>query len=163
MNNFFRPFRKLMLRDGVIGLSTATLWLLRDGSAWQNYLTGGLTGLCFLLLHEWGHLFGAARKQAVVYPAPLWGPFLFDADSQANNREQFLSLSVWGFYVTGLMLLVFLAFMPWDQTAGRIAWYAALTLSALTVVIEFPIAWRVYRHGSIPPVEIYRNALRSKN
>ena len=150
-----RSFPSLALRDSFILAATVVLWLTSPQDHWLQYLTGGLTGLCFLLLHEWGHLYGAYRASAVVRPGPIWGPFLFDADSQANSRSQFLSLSLWGFAATGVMLCFFALWMPWDHTAGLISWYIAITLASLTVIIEFPIAWRVYRGKSIPSVEIY--------
>ena len=116
-----------------------------------------LTGLCALLFHEWGHLYGAFRSDAHVRPAPnILLPFLFDLDSQKNSPQQFVTTSVWGFCATGVFLLFFALMLPADQQASTVTWWIAAALTTLTVVIEFPIAWRVYRGHAIPPVEIYR-------
>ncbi len=151
-----RSFKVLLVRDGLILLATGGLWWLTPSSVTDHWILGTLSGLCFLLLHEWGHIIGAQSVGAVLKPGPVWGPLLFDVDTRANSREQFLALSNGGFVMSGLMLLAFWQWMPWNVLAGKIAWVSALTLATLTVLIEFPIAWRVYRGHPIPPVEIYQ-------
>ena len=116
-----------------------------------------LAGLCAFLFHEWGHLIGAYVSKAVVHPAPsLFSPLLFDLDSRGNSRGQFLYVSAAGFIATSLFLFVFSFFLPLGLFAGKLAIYIGLGLSALTVFIEFPIAWVVYRGSKIPRVEIFR-------
>jgi hypothetical protein len=55
-----------------------------------------------------------------------------------------------------LFLFVFVFFLPLGLFAGKLAIYIGLGLAALTVFIEFPIAWVVYRGSKIPRVEIFR-------
>ena len=150
-------FERFALRDVGILIATLGCWFAAPESEFWQVTTGVLTGLCALLFHEWGHLYGAHRADAKVLPAPgLWSPFLFDLDSRNNSSEQFVTTSVWGFYATGAFLLVFLVALPDGARATEVTWWIALVLATLTVVIEFPIAWRVYRGRSIPPVEIFR-------
>ena len=149
-------FAKFAVRDAALLVATGWLWANYPATQTLEVVLGIATGVCFLLLHEWGHLFGAWLKSAHVHPGPLWGPFLFDADSQANNKSQFLSLSLWGFAATGILLAGFAVWMPYDVLAGKVAWWMALGLTSLTVFVEFPIAWWVWRGKHIPPVEIYR-------
>ena len=164
------PFKRFLFRDVLILLITISMWAsyffitqgLNDAATWTttavfHWVLGGLSGLCALLFHEWGHLYGASRVAAVVHPAPsIFSPFLFDLDSQANSQQQFVSTSVWGFYATGVFLCFFSLVLPLDVLAGRVTLGIALTLATLTVLIEFPIAWRVHKGYSIPQVEIYR-------
>ena len=92
-----------------------------------------------------------------MHPAPsIFSPLLFDLDSQENNRAQFLYVSATGFIATSLFLFVFSFFLPLGLFAGKLAIYIGLGLAALTVFIEFPIAWVVYRGSKIPRVEIFR-------
>ena len=150
-----RQFRFFMCRDAVLLCIALVLWAALPVTPLGEWVLGGLTGLCALLLHEWGHLYGAYRLQAVVSPAPRWSPFLFDLDSQENNREQFLSISLWGFFATGIYLVIFWLALPFERFAGQLALGIASFLTFLTVVIEFPLAWRVYRGHGIPAVEIF--------
>ncbi len=152
-----KAFRWFAWRDGVILIAAlACWWFAPETRTWQ-ITTGILTGVCALLFHEWGHLYGAHKSNARVRPAPsLLLPFLFDLDSRQNAAKQFLTTSVWGFYATGGYLLFFALVLPAGTTATTMTWWIAGVLSTLTVVIEFPIAWRVYRGHAIPPVEIYR-------
>ncbi|MEM7099137.1 MAG: hypothetical protein AAF541_12825 [Pseudomonadota bacterium] len=150
-------FSAFAIRDGLLLIITLGLWWYSPlAQGWQIF-TGIMTGLCALLFHEWGHLYGAHRSGATVRPAPsLFLPFLFDLDSKRNSPDQFLTTSVWGFYATGLFLLFFIVALPGDSLASTTTWWIAGGLSMLTVIIEFPIAWRVYRGHPIPGVEIYR-------
>ena len=154
-----RAFSGFAIRDSALLALTLLGWALSivPKEGWIGGLLGGMTGLCALLLHEWGHLYGAHRAAAIIHPAPrLWLPFLFDVDSANNTREQFLSISLWGFAATFVFLVMFMVFLPLNELAGRVALGVGALLASLTVIIEFPIAWRVYRGYSIPKVEIYR-------
>lgn len=152
MSGSFRPF---FVRDSAIGLVTLMLWILPLGYESVEIARGVLLGLCALLLHEYGHLLGAALTGASVKPAPLWSPFLFDLDTQTNSRTQLLWCSYVGFVATGLFLLLFWLFLPSQRLAGEIAMGIGLFLATLTVVIEFPIAWRIARGYSVPKLEIF--------
>ena len=153
-----RDFLGFALRDSLVVLAALSAWLIGPLDVlWWHVTAGVLTGLSALLLHEWGHLYGAFRGGATVRAAPLWSPFLFNLSSTANSREQFLSASLWGFYASGVFIVLFVLFLPTELLAGRIAMIIALTLATLTVVIEFPIAWRVHKGYPIPRVEIFRD------
>jgi hypothetical protein len=65
-------------------------------------------------------------------------------------------MSFAGFAATGIFLLVFWLWLPLDWLAGRIAMGIALFLASLTVLIEFPLAFRVLRGKALPPVEVFR-------
>ena len=150
----FRPFA---LRDAVVVAATVALWVSAElDERWWHIATGLLTGVCALLFHEWGHLYGAHRAGAVITPSPIWSPFLCNVSSTENDREQFLVLSLWGFYATGVFVVLFGLWLPRELLAGKIAMTIAVVLATLTVVIEFPIAWRVYKGYPIPRVEIFR-------
>ena len=144
------------VRDASIGVLTCALWGLLPQTVASDWVLGVLTGLCGLLLHEWGHVYGAYRSEATVTPAPFWSPFLFDLDSRRNSREQFLAVSLWGFFASGVYLVLFVVLLPLERLAGQVAMAIALFLAALTVIIEFPLAWRVYRGHPLPPVEIFK-------
>ena len=152
-----KPFRAFAVRDSVIFLVTLLCWHNLSDTYLFHSIAGLLAGLCAFLFHEWGHLLGAYLSKAVVHPAPsLFSPLLFDLDSQKNNRKQFLYVSGTGFIATSLFLFVFCLVLPLDLFAGKLAIYIGLGLAALTVFIEFPIAWIVYRRHKIPRVEIFR-------
>ena len=145
-----------MVRDACIVSVTTALWYMPEGTGAFELLLGLMTGLSALLFHEWGHLLGAALGSARVKPTALWSPFIFDLDSRSNGRRQFLSVSLWGFAATAVYLLLFFSLLPQDRLAGQVAQWSGLFLATLTVLIEFPIAFHVYRGGAIPPVEIFK-------
>ncbi len=152
-----RCFRVFAIRDVTLLLTTVVLWQnLIDYSSFHIF-TAILTGLSALLFHEWGHLLGAHLSGAIVHRAPiLFSPFLFDLDSHRNSRAQFLMTSATGFIATSLFLFFFVFVLPLDSLAGRLSLYIGLGLASLTVLVEFPIAWLVYRKRKIPRVEIFR-------
>jgi hypothetical protein len=151
---------KLALRDAVIALAVVALWLyiLRLGSAagfWPvavNVLTGLFTVVAGYLVHEWGHLAGAAWSASVVeLPAtPIDSPFLFRFNTVQNSREQFCAMSLGGFVASILLVAALLLWLP----HGLLATYIALSLVALgvgaTLVIEVPGFWRVWRGAPMP-------------
>ena len=152
-----KSFRVFAVRDSFIFLVTLLLWQNLSDTYLFHGIAGLLAGLCAFLFHEWGHLIGACISKAVAHPAPsLFSPLLFDLDSQGNSRGQFLYVSAAGFIATSLFLFVFSFFLPLGLFAGKLAIYIGLGLAALTVFIEFPIAWVVYRGSKIPRVEIFR-------
>ncbi len=150
-------FRVFAIRDSILLLSTVGLWQNLIDSSFFHVFTAIITGVSALLFHEWGHLLGAHLSHAVVYRAPfLFSPLLFDLDSQRNTRSQFLFTSATGFIATSLFLFFFVFVLPLETLAGRVSLYIGLGLATLTILIEFPIAWLVYRRKTIPRVEIFR-------
>jgi len=160
MNSQSDRLLKLALRDTLVTLAAAALWLytLRLGSAagaWPvavNLLTGLLTVIVGYLVHEWGHLAGAGLAGAVVeLPAsPTESPFLFRFNTVQNSREQFCAMSLGGFASSILLVAGLLLWLP----RGRLATYVALGLVALgvaaTLIIEVPGLWRVWRGAPMP-------------
>ena len=153
-----RHYRAFLVRDSVILILTLALWATALPTQAGQIVTGVLTGICALLLPEYGHLIGAIRSGATITPAPIWSPFIFNLDPGENQREQLLATSYSGFAATALFLIVFAILLPKATLAGQLAWYIALLLATLTVVIEFPIAWRIATHRSVPDLSIIRRS-----
>ncbi|MEM7080988.1 MAG: hypothetical protein AAF513_20410 [Pseudomonadota bacterium] len=160
LSDRLRPFRRFLIRDLLVLGATLIAWMSGVAQREVEALSVGLglmTALCALLLHEWAHLYGAYISNAVVHPAPsIFSPFLFDLDSRDNTPAAFLTTSVWGFYATGLFVVMFLCLLRGGTLAEQTALWGAGGLAALTVLIEFPIAWRVAASDQIPAVEIFR-------
>ena len=112
--------------------------------------------MCALQLHEWGHIWGALRSKADIYPPPHWWyPFIFSLDHTTNSREQFLFVSLPAFAATTIYISAFWFLLPRDQLAGQTALVMGSITASLTVIIEFPLFARVYFGGSLPPVELF--------
>ena len=157
----FRPF---VIRDSAILLGTIGLWWLslsaEGGTTLESVLSisaGVGAAICAYNLHEWGHLIGAHLTDSVYVPAKrLMSPFLFSYDAERNTRRQFLIMSVAGFAATAVFVAAFLAWMPQDQQAGRIALRGALFLAGLTVVIELPIFFRALFGTAVPRTGMFK-------
>lgn len=158
----FVPYRAFVWRDLVIVAVTAALWLANSQSPLQGtsaYACGVLTGICALQLHEWGHIWGAFRSRADIYPPKYWWhPFMFSLDHTTNTREQFLAVSLPAFAATAVYLSVFLLLLPRDTLAGKTALIMGLVTASLTVLIEVPLFIKVYRGGELPPVELFKRS-----
>jgi hypothetical protein len=109
--------------------------------------------------HEWGHLAGAlATGSKVGAPPGLTSLSLFSFDSKANDRGQFVVMSFSGFAMTGVALAVVYLGLPDELLATRVARGAVLFLTALTVLVEFPLViWALVRQD-LPPVETFEIA-----
>jgi hypothetical protein len=157
-------FRRFVIRDLTILTSTAGLWWLslstEPGSALGSVLSIGAgigAAICAYNLHEWGHLIGAHLTHSVYTPARrLISPFLFSYDAERNTRGQFLIMSLAGFAATAVFVATFLAWMPQDQEAGRIALRGALILAGLTVIIELPIFFRALFGRTVPRTGMFK-------
>jgi hypothetical protein len=159
---------KLALRDlSILGV-TLLLWQLdaslRSGGSTSVAMSVGvaagvLTAVCGYFFHEWGHLAGAAWVKAVVHhPSTLAAVFLFQFDSDRNDRRQFLGMSFGGFAASAIAVTALLAWLPTDALAGRLALTLTLLGVVATVVLEFPPAWRVARGAPIPTGAAYRSS-----
>lgn len=156
---------RLALRDLSILAATGLLWALDaslgDGTAATAVavLAGTLTAVCGFLLHEWGHLAGALLVRATVHhPETVFSTFLFQFDSDRNDRRQFLGMSFGGFAASALVVALLLVFLPRDALAGQLALALTLLGVVATVVLEFPPAWRVARGAPIPTGVVYRSS-----
>jgi hypothetical protein len=151
---------KLALRDAVIALAGAALWLytLRLGPAagfWPvavNVLTGLVTVIVGYLVHEWGHLAGAGLSASVVeLPAtPIESAFLFRFNTVRNSREQFCAMSLGGFAASILLVAALLLWLPRGVLATDIALGLVALGVAATLIIEVPGLWRVWRGAPMP-------------
>jgi len=152
-------YQKLAVRDLAILAVTLVSWALeaRGGGTLVAVAAGIGTGACAFLFHEWGHLLGARLTGGVFAPpARLWSPFLFSFDARRNQPRQFVLMSLSGFAATGVFLVVFWFGLPLDRLAGKVGMGIALTLAALTVIIEFPLLGRVLMGKPIPAaVEVF--------
>ncbi len=157
-------FAKLAIRDLLLVALLVGFWLLTAElsagagplSDFFGLLAGLGLGVSAYLLHEWGHLLGALATRSVVHaPDRLSSRFLFSFDSKANSRRQFLTMSLCGFAVTGVALLLAHTALPEGQLATRVARGAVLFLTFLLVFIELPLfLWALIR-GDLPPVETF--------
>ena len=150
-------YRFFLARDLTILTLTILLWALLPAGDAGQIATGGLTGLCALLFHEHGHVFGARKAGAHVQFAPKWSPFIFNLNPIENTRAQLLSTSLWGFAATGFFVILFLLVLPTDTLAGVVGLSIGLLLASLTVFIEFPIAWRMSRGYAVPDLSIFKS------
>jgi hypothetical protein len=115
----------------------------------------------FVLAHEWGHLAGARLGGALVHPPERAATvFLFNFDSDRNDRRAFLWMSCGGFLASALGLALLLAVLPLAALAGRVALGLALLGVLATAVLELPPFFRVARCGPIPRGLGYRASER---
>lgn len=151
--------RRLIVRDlGVIALALVAWWgsrVLHDaGSAYAwpaAFAAGLLIPLAGFLVHEWGHLAGARMAGArVAYAGRLCSVFLFRFDVAHNDRRQFLAMSNGGF-AASLLLLALLGARLSTRYPGEALALGLVTLGVLaTLVLEVPLAWRVWRGAALP-------------
>lgn len=157
-------FGKLALRDLVSSAVVVLAWVylshLSAGKGTVSDLMGVVLGFAAggvaYAAHEWGHLLGALACGSTVRAPSSWRSVsLFSFDSRANGRRQFLIMSFAGFAMTGLALVVVYNALPEGLLATRVARGAVLFLTALTVVLEFPlVVWSLLR-SDLPPVETF--------
>ena len=158
-------FTKLILRDVAIAAAVITAWLLAAplsaGSGPLADLTGALLGVgAFVvahLAHEWGHLIGALLTGShVAAPARLGSPFLFSFDSRRNSKRQFVLMSLSGFAVTGLSLIIAYGVLPDSLLATRVARGLVVFGASLTLLLEVPLLVASLLSGSIlSQVEVF--------
>lgn len=156
-------FRGFVVRDLSLLALTIGLWLLtarlNDESSvgYAVAIAAGVgASLCAYNFHEWGHLLAARMTDSVYAPAKrLISPFLFAYDEKENTKRQFVIMSLGGFAATAVYIVTFALWMPQDLLAGRIAWRAAVVLSSLTVIIEFPIFFRALLGSTLPRTGVF--------
>jgi len=160
-------FVKLLVRDVALIALTALVWHLgADASArpgiggdFAGVLAGVTIGVCGYLLHEWGHLLGALATGSSVTPGrSLASGFLFSFDSRANDRRQFLALSLGGWIATALVLWFVYDGLPSELFATRVARGVVAANVLLVVLIEIPLVVFSLATGRVPPVDNQRAA-----
>ncbi len=141
-------FQKFAARDATIILLAAMVWWLGAGvsagtgplSDLSGVVAGLLVGVSGFVLHEWGHLLAGFAAGATAYPnSNLVSASLFTFDSRRSTLAQFLIMSIGGFLVTGLFLLLVYWVLPDGLLATRVARGSILFLASLTVLLEFPL------------------------
>lgn len=151
--------RRLIARDlGVIALALVAWWgshVLHDAGsayAWPAALAAGLLiPLAAFLVHEWGHLAGARASGArVVYAERIRSVFLFRFDVTRNDRRQFLAMSNGGFAASLLLLALLGTRLSVRYPGDAIALGLAALGVLATLVLEVPVAWRVWRGAALP-------------
>ena len=159
---------KHALRDTAIVIATLVIWALDarmrsaelSASAFAVALLAGvMTAYSGYLAHEWGHLLGALSAGSVVHlPERVLSVFLFQFDSDRNNRAQFLRMSMGGFVASVLVIALLLALLPLQAWSGRIAMFLVLLGVIATFILEVPVAWRVAHGAAIPRGAAYRSS-----
>jgi len=162
-------YAKVALRDlGLLALAGLFWW--GDASLHSANVTGAaatavglvagiLTALCAYLAHEWGHLTAARLASAVVHPPERVATiFLFNFDSDRNDRRGFLWMSCGGFALSAAGLALLLAVLPLEALSGRMALGLAALGVLATAVLELPPFFRVLRGGEIPRGLGYRTS-----
>ena len=146
--------KKFILRDLFLAALVLALIVIGLGNTNMQILSGLGIGLVIYLLHESSHYLGAVLTGATLKRASaLYSPFLFSFDSKANSLKQYMDMSWPGFASTFSCLLILYLYRP-DTIWSEVAWFAALALSAFTLLVEGPLfLWAIIRR-EIPPVEI---------
>lgn len=151
----------ILLRDLVLlGITLAVLG--RDASLRATASPGAfavgvaataglLLGLVGYLAHEWGHLLGARLSRSTLQlPRSAATVFTFFYDTERNSPKQFLAMSFGGFAASGVIVALYVSLLPLDALSSRVALLATALGVLATVVLEFPVAWRVYRGAGMP-------------
>ena len=147
---------RFVVRDALLLLLALSLWFLTLTFPALAIPAAVTTGLIAFELHEWGHWFGAAKAHAVITPArSLFSPFLFNFDSKANSRRQFLAMSWPGFLATAVFLAIFQWGLPDTHPATTLTRQVGWGLAAVTIIIEIPLALWTLAGGRIPPVPVF--------
>ncbi len=150
---------KVFARDLVLVVATLLLWRFDEGLRGQPgllpaalaFATGLATGLCAYLAHEWGHWLGAGFGGARIHPpARVATVFLFNFDSDRNDRRGFVWMSSGGFLASALGVVLLLAVLPEGALATRTAGVVVALGVLATVVLELPPFFRVLRGGPLP-------------
>jgi hypothetical protein len=158
---------KHAVRDGSIVMITLVVWgldaQLRSAGGGVAFLVAfiaaALTTYCGYLVHEWGHLFGALSARSVVHlPDNALSVFLFQFDSDRNDRRQFLRMSMGGFVASALTIVLLLAVLPLHAWSGQIAIFLVFLGVVATFILEVPVAWRVAGGAPIPRGVAYRSS-----
>src|SRR5215475_1208885 len=145
------PWR-MLARDALLLVLTGLVWRVDAAlrgepgvlPALVAVAAGALAAIAVYLGHEWGHLLAArAAGSRVHYPERVTSTFLFFFDVGANDRRQFLAMSLGGFGVSAIALPVLFCSVP----AGTLSSWVAIALAGAglvaTLITELPPFFRV--------------------
>lgn len=115
-----------------------------------------LTVLASYEVHEWGHLSGALLTGSKVHaPNRMIHQFLFHFDGSANDRRQFVGMSIGGLAASVLALIVLLLVLPLATWTAKIILALVGIGIIATFLREVPEAWRVHRGIIVPTGPVY--------
>jgi hypothetical protein len=115
-----------------------------------------LTVLVSYEVHEWGHLSGALLTGSTVHaPQRLIHQFLFHFDGKANDRHQFVGMSIGGLAASVLALAALLLLLPLATWTAKIILALVGIGIVATFLREVPEAWRVHRGIIVPTGPVY--------
>lgn len=123
-----------------------------DAGVLLSLVAAAFVGLSGHLLHEWGHLAASlATGSKVAYPTRISAPLVFDFDVEANNRRQFLAMSLGGYLGSILGVVLIATCLPLELLVGKVSLALGLLGLVVSAVLEGPTTWRVLRGGDPPP------------
>jgi hypothetical protein len=115
-----------------------------------------LTVLVSYEVHEWGHLSGALLTGSKVHaPNRLIHQFLFHFDGSANDRRQFVGMSIGGLAASLLALGALLLVLPLATWTAKVILALVGIGIVATFLREVPEAWRVHRGIIVPTGPVY--------
>jgi fermentation-respiration switch protein FrsA (DUF1100 family) len=115
-----------------------------------------LTVLVSYEVHEWGHLSGAVLTGSKVHaPHRLVHQFLFHFDGSANDRRQFVGMSIGGLVASLVALAGLLLLLPLATITAKVILALVGIGIVATFLREVPEAWRVHRGIIVPTGPVY--------
>ena len=153
-----RPFLRFALRDALLTATTFALAFLdrTSDSLVVAVLTGVLVPVLGFLLHEWGHLLGTWMSGGIAHaPSSLMTFFLFYFDVEKSTRRQFLAMSFGGYLATFFVVLGLIAWIDLSRWSGMIALVLSVLGIGVTVALELPTTWKVWRGERLPTGGVY--------
>lgn len=156
-----KPFLRFAIRDGILIALTLVFSILDrmelpHGGMFIAIATGVLVPVVGFLLHEWGHLLGTWMSGAVGHaPSTLMAFFLFHFDVSKATRAQFLAMSFGGYLATFFVVLGLIVWVDLSRLSGMIALVLSVLGIGVTVALELPTTWRVWRGDVLPTGGVY--------
>jgi phosphate/sulfate permease len=158
-------FIRFFIRDLVLLALCVLAWRLNlSGFAADNGVVAVLCSAATVILtvlisyevHEWGHLSGALLTGSTVHaPQRLIHQFLFHFDGKANDRHQFVGMSIGGLVASVLALVALLLLLPLATWTAKIILALVGIGIVATFLREVPEAWRVHRGIIVPTGPVY--------
>ena len=131
--------------------------LLAEVIALLNALFVGI--IISSIAHEWGHFSGAriSRSISPVMKKPV-SFFMFNFKSDANSREQFLSMSIGGPAANWLLVVGLFFLLPMETWSQALLLATTFAIAISVCVFEIPVINSVM-YGE-PPEETIQRRLR---
>ena len=161
MSDVRKPFLRFAIRDGILIALTLAFTILDrmelpHGGILIAMVAGVFVPVVGFLLHEWGHLLGTWMSGAIGHaPSSLMAFFLFHFDVSKSTRAQFLAMSFGGYLATFFVVLGLIAWVDLNRLSGMIALVLSVLGIGVTVALELPTTWRVWRGDALPTGGVY--------